>query len=44
MKETPFDDDKLHEECGVFGVFDHEAYLYPVNLDERLSPPIAGRK
>lgn len=24
MKETPFDDDKLHEECGVFGVFDHE--------------------
>lgn len=20
----PFDDDKLHEECGVFGVFDHE--------------------
>ncbi|MEY4879133.1 MAG: hypothetical protein RJB62_602, partial [Pseudomonadota bacterium] len=21
---TPFDDDKLHEECGVFGVFGHE--------------------
>ncbi|MCP1335629.1 amidophosphoribosyltransferase [Futiania mangrovi] len=21
--ETPFDDDKLHEECGVFGVFGH---------------------
>jgi amidophosphoribosyltransferase len=19
----PFDDDKLHEECGVFGVFGH---------------------
>lgn len=21
MQETPFDDDKLHEECGVFGVY-----------------------
>jgi amidophosphoribosyltransferase len=21
---TPFDDDKLHEECGIFGVFGHE--------------------
>lgn len=21
---TPFDDDKLHEECGVFGVYGHE--------------------
>jgi amidophosphoribosyltransferase len=21
---TPFDDDKLHEECGVFGIFGHE--------------------
>ena len=20
----PYDDDKLHEECGVFGVFGHE--------------------
>jgi amidophosphoribosyltransferase len=23
MKTHPFDDDKLHEECGVFGVFGH---------------------
>ncbi|MGB8274395.1 MAG: amidophosphoribosyltransferase [Alphaproteobacteria bacterium] len=23
MKTNPFDDDKLHEECGVFGVFGH---------------------
>ncbi|MCF8495612.1 MAG: amidophosphoribosyltransferase [Alphaproteobacteria bacterium] len=23
-KETPWDDDKFHEECGVFGVFGHE--------------------
>ena len=23
-KETLFDDDKLHEECGVFGVVDHD--------------------
>lgn len=23
MSETPFDDDTLHEECGVFGIFDH---------------------
>lgn len=23
MAETPFDDDKLHEECGVFGIFGH---------------------
>jgi amidophosphoribosyltransferase len=21
---SPFDDDKFHEECGVFGIFDHE--------------------
>ena len=21
---TPFDDDKLHEECGVFGIFGHQ--------------------
>ena len=21
---TPFDDDKLHDECGVFGVYGHE--------------------
>ncbi len=20
---NPFDDDKLHEECGVFGIFGH---------------------
>lgn len=24
MTETPFDDDKLHEECGVFGIFGHD--------------------
>ncbi|MCB1783701.1 MAG: amidophosphoribosyltransferase [Alphaproteobacteria bacterium] len=24
MTGTPFDDDKLHEECGVFGVYGHE--------------------
>ncbi len=24
MEETPFDDDKLHEECGVFGVYGHD--------------------
>ncbi len=24
MSETPFDDDKLHEECGVFGVFNND--------------------
>jgi len=23
-RETPFDDDTLHEECGVFGIFGHE--------------------
>ena len=23
-RETPFSDDKLHEECGVFGIFGHE--------------------
>jgi amidophosphoribosyltransferase len=22
--ETPFDDDRLHEECGVFGVYNHQ--------------------
>ncbi len=24
MQTNPFDDDRLHEECGVFGVFGHE--------------------
>jgi amidophosphoribosyltransferase len=24
LSETPFDDDRLHEECGVFGIFGHE--------------------
>ncbi len=24
MTGTPFDDDKLHEECGVFGIYGHE--------------------
>jgi amidophosphoribosyltransferase len=24
LKETPFDDDKLHEECGVFGIYGHD--------------------
>ncbi len=24
MNKSPFDDDKLHEECGVFGVFGHD--------------------
>ncbi|MDP7142211.1 MAG: amidophosphoribosyltransferase [Alphaproteobacteria bacterium] len=24
MSNTPFDDDKLHEECGVFGAFGHK--------------------
>lgn len=24
MVETPFDDDKLHEECGVFGIYGHD--------------------
>lgn len=24
MMGTPFDDDKLHEECGVFGIYGHE--------------------
>jgi amidophosphoribosyltransferase len=24
MTETPFDDDKLHEECGVFGIYGHD--------------------
>ncbi|HEY8191985.1 MAG TPA: amidophosphoribosyltransferase, partial [Alphaproteobacteria bacterium] len=24
MDETPFDNDKFHEECGVFGVFNHD--------------------
>lgn len=24
MRTNPFDDDRLHEECGVFGVFGHE--------------------
>lgn len=24
MNEMPFDDDKLHEECGVFGVYGHD--------------------
>ena len=24
MSETPFDDDKLHEECGVFGIYGHD--------------------
>lgn len=25
MSETPFDSDKLHEECGVFGIFGHDS-------------------
>ena len=24
IRSHPFDDDKLHEECGVFGVFGHK--------------------
>ena len=24
MSETPFDDDKLHEECAVFGIYGHD--------------------
>lgn len=24
LTTNPFDDDKLHEECGIFGVFDHD--------------------
>lgn len=24
MSTNPFDDDKLHEECGVFGIYDHK--------------------
>jgi amidophosphoribosyltransferase len=24
MRTNPFDDDKLHEECGIFGVFGHD--------------------
>lgn len=24
LTTTPYDDDKLHEECGIFGIFDHE--------------------
>jgi len=24
MPETPFDDDKMHEECGVFGIYGHD--------------------
>lgn len=24
MDKTPFDDDKLHEECGVFGIYGHK--------------------
>ena len=23
LRSTPFDDDKLHEECGVFGIYGH---------------------
>jgi amidophosphoribosyltransferase len=40
MHETPFDDDKLHEECGVFAIYGHEeaanlAYLGLYALQHR---------
>lgn len=35
MHETPFDDDKLHEECGVFAIYGHEEAANLAYLDRK---------
>ena len=46
MYTTPFDDDKLHEECGVFGIYGNKeaAAMTLIDAVSRLVPGVLGKQ